>query len=153
MKVVHIIPGTADVFYCQNCMRDKELVMELRALGHEVVLVPMYLPLFSEGEELGSAEVPVFYGAVGVYLAQHFPALNKAPRWLKRLLDSRPLLRWVARKSGTTRASGLEAMTLSVLRGEHGGQKEELDKLISWLIQQAKPVLAVYQQCLAQDTP
>lgn len=113
--------------------------MELRTLGHEVVLVPMYLPLFSEGEELGSAEIPVFYGAVGVYLAQHFPALNKAPRWLKRLLDSRQLLRWVAKKSGTTRARGLEAMTLSVLRGEHGGQKAELDLLISWLTHHARP--------------
>jgi len=139
MKVVHIIPGTADVFYCQNCMRDKELVMELRALGHEVVLVPMYLPLFSEGEELGSAAVPIFYGAVGVYLAQHFPALNRAPRWLKHLLDSRHLLRWVAKQSGTTRASGLEAMTLSVLQGENGGQKDELDYLISWLIHREKP--------------
>jgi len=139
MKVVHIIPGTADVFYCQNCMRDKELVMELRALGHDVVLVPMYLPLFSEGEELGSAEVPIFYGAVGVYLAQHFPTLNKAPRWLKGLLDSRQLLRWVAKKSGTTRASGLEAMTLSVLRGENGSQKAELDHLMSWLVHHAKP--------------
>jgi len=139
MKVVHIIPGTADVFYCQNCMRDKELIMELRALGHEVVLIPMYLPLFSEGEELGSAGVPVFYGAVGVYLAQHFPVLNRAPRWLKRLLDSRRLLRWVAKKSGTTRAHGLEEMTLSVLRGENGGQKAELDHLMSWLSTQAKP--------------
>ena len=139
MKVVHIIPGTADVFYCQNCMRDKELVMELRALGHEVVLIPMYLPLFSEGEEIGSAEVPIFYGAVGVYLAQHFPILNNAPRWLKTLLDSRRLLRWVAKKSGTTRASGLEAMTLSVLRGEHGGQKAELDHLMEWLVNHAKP--------------
>ncbi len=113
--------------------------MELRALGHEVVLVPMYLPLFSEGEELGSAEVPVFYGAVGVYLAQHFPGLNRMPRWMKRLLDSRRLLRWVSKKSGTTRASGLETMTLSVLRGENGGQKDELDHLISWLGHHAKP--------------
>ena len=141
MKVVHIIPGTADVFYCQNCMRDKELVMELRALGHEVVLVPLYLPLFSEGEELGSTSVPVFYGAVGVYLSQYFPALRKAPRWMKSLLDSRRLLRWVAGKSGTTRANGLEAMTLSVLRGESGAQKAELDHLMEWLTRQAKPDL------------
>lgn len=139
MRIVHIIPGTADVFYCQNCLRDKELIMELRRLGHDVTLVPMYLPLFSEGEELGSADVPVFYGAVGVYLAQHFPLLNKAPRWLRSLLDSRRLLRWVSKKSGTTRASGLEAMTLSVLRGETGGQKEELDQLLVWLGTHAKP--------------
>lgn len=113
--------------------------MELRALGHEVVLVPLYLPLFSEGEELGSADVPIFYGAVGVYLAQFFPMLNKAPRWLKTLMDSRRLLRWVAKKSSTTRASGLEKMTLSVLRGEMGGQKNELDHLMSWLTHHAKP--------------
>ena len=139
MKIVHIIPGTGDVFYCQNCMRDKELVMALRAMGHEVTLIPMYLPLFTEGEDMGAPHIPVFYGAVGVYLAQLIPGFRLLPRWMRARLDSRRLLAWVARKSGTTRARGLEGMTLSVLKGESGGQKAELDRLVSWLKHHEKP--------------
>ena len=139
MKIVHIIPGTGDVFYCQNCMRDKELVMALRALGHDVVLVPMYLPLFTEGEDMGAPHIPVFYGAVGVYLSQMIPGFRLIPKWLRSHLDSRRLLAWVARRAGTTRATGLEAMTLSVLKGENGGQAAELDRLMSWLVNHEKP--------------
>lgn len=139
MKIVHIIPGTGDVFYCQNCMRDKELVMALRERGHDVVLVPMYLPLFTEGEDMGAPHIPVFYGAVGVYLAQVLPGFRFLPKSIRSHLDSRRLLAWVARRAGTTRAHGLEEMTLSVLSGENGGQKEELDRLVSWLANAEKP--------------
>ncbi len=45
MKVVHILPGSGGTFYCENCMRDVALVKAMRRQGHEVVLVPMYLPL------------------------------------------------------------------------------------------------------------
>jgi len=138
MKIVQIIPGVGGAYYCQNCMRDRELVMELRAMGHDVVMAPMYLPVFSEGEDI-ARDVPVFYGAVGVYLSQYIPSLSNAPRWLKRLVDSRRLLSWIASKAGTTRASGLEGMTLSVLHGENGGQKEELDRLVVWLLKEGKP--------------
>lgn len=141
MKIVHIIPGTGDVFYCQNCMRDKELVMALRARGHDVTLVPMYLPLFTEGEDMGAPNIPVFYGAVGVYLAQLVPGFRYLPDWFRNRLDSRRLLKWVARRAGTTRAQGLETMTLSVLNGEAGGQAAELDRLVSWLRDQEKPDL------------
>jgi glycosyltransferase involved in cell wall biosynthesis len=139
MKIVHIIPGTGDVFYCQNCMRDKELVLALRKLGHDVVLVPMYLPLFTEGEDMGAPHIPVFYGAVGVYLSQKLPGFRLIPKWIRSHLDSRRLLAWVARRAGTTRATGLEEMTLSVLKGENGGQSAELDRLISWLVNHEKP--------------
>jgi len=138
MKIVQIIPGVGGTFYCQNCMRDRELVMKLRAMGHDVVMAPMYLPVFSEGEDI-ARDVPVFYGAVGVYLSQYFPSISNAPRWMKRLVDSRRLLSWIAHKAGTTRASGLEDMTLSVLNGENGGQRVELNRLVEWLVKEGKP--------------
>ena len=52
------------------------------------------------------------------------------PRWLEKLLDSQKMLAWAAKKAGSTRASGLEDMTLSMLRGEHGRQAEELERLV-----------------------
>lgn len=138
MKIVHIVPGSGDSFYCQNCMRDRDLLRALQAQGHDVILVPMYLPLFSEGTEM-TAQSPLFYGAVRVYIEQYLPWLARAPRWLKALLDSRRLLRWIALKASSTRAQGLEGMTLSVLNGEQGGQKEELDRLVRWLADECRP--------------
>jgi glycosyltransferase involved in cell wall biosynthesis len=44
-----------------------------------------------------------------------------------------------ARKAGSTRAKGLEGMTISMLLGEEGGQKEELERLVDWLADEAKP--------------
>ncbi|MEI8351382.1 MAG: glycosyltransferase family 4 protein [bacterium] len=139
MKIIHIIPGTGDVFYCQNCMRDKELVMALRKQGHDVVLVPMYLPLFAEGEAFGAEQIPVFYGAVSVYLAQVVPGFQLVAPWFRRWLDHPAMLKKVSRKAGTTSARGLEAMTLSVLRGEYGRQKQELDRLMDWLTSRERP--------------
>lgn len=138
MKIVHIVPGSGDTFYCQNCLRDRELVRALRALGHDVILAPMYLPILSEGDDI-SAGAPVFYGAVGVYLSRLMPWLGGAPAWLRSAMDSRRFLAWIAKKAGTTRARGLEDMTLSVLNGESGAQKDELDRLVQWLGREIKP--------------
>ncbi len=132
MKIVQIVPGSGNTFYCQNCLRDIAMVQTLRALGHDVVMAPMYLPLFGEAADRHSGS-PVFYGAVSLYLKHALPALRHLPRWVSRLLDAPPMLAWAARKAGATRADGLEALTLSMLRGEHGGQADELERLTDWL--------------------
>ena len=61
------------------------------------------------------------------------------PGWLHRMFDSSPVLRYAARKAGSTRAHGLEEMTLSMLRGHEGYQKEELDQLVTFLRDHEKP--------------
>jgi len=132
MKIVHIVPGSGGTFYCQNCLRDEALVRELRNRGHDVILLPMYLPMFRDDPNT-TADAPVFYGAINLYLAQKFPFLRKSPAWLRQLLDAQPLLRWAAKRSGSTKAAGLEEMTISMLRGEDGNQAEELDALVAWL--------------------
>jgi glycosyltransferase involved in cell wall biosynthesis len=135
MNVIHVTPSSGGSFYCQNCLRDAALLRALRQLGHDVVMAPMYLPLTGDrGEPLG--DTPVFYGAVNLYLKQCLPFLSRAPRWLERWLDSPAVLGWAARKSGSTRAHGLEALTLSMLRGEDGRQAGQLDDLCAWLAQQ-----------------
>ena len=42
MNIVQITPG-AGAMYCGNCFRDNALVAELRKLGHNAVMVPLYL--------------------------------------------------------------------------------------------------------------
>ncbi len=51
MRVVRITPGTGDSFYCENCVRDAALVMAMRTLGHDVLMIPMYLPVAGDTEE------------------------------------------------------------------------------------------------------
>ena len=138
MKIVHIVPGSGGTFYCENCMRDNALVKALRRMGHDVVMVPLYLPMFADDPEL-SEDVPVFFGGINVYLQQKLALFRKTPRWLDRLADARWILELAARKAGTTRAAGLGDMTLSMLRGADGNQAKELDRLIKWLAENERP--------------
>jgi glycosyltransferase involved in cell wall biosynthesis len=137
MKIAHIIPGSGGSFYCGNCMRDSKYIRALKDLGHQVIKVPLYLPIFDDAHDLD--EVPVFYGAVNLYLKQQFPIFRHMPAFVEQALDSKGVLEMAARKAGSTRAKGLEEMTISMLLGEDGNQKEELERLVDWLADEAKP--------------
>lgn len=142
MKIVHVIPGSGDTFYCENCLRDGGLVRALRALGHDTMVVPLYLPLMIE--EPGAPEaLPAFFGGVNVYLQQKSWLFRQTPRWIDRLFDSPALLRWAARRQGMTRPDELAEATLSMLRGEHGRQAKELDRLLEWLSAAAPEVVCL----------
>jgi glycosyltransferase involved in cell wall biosynthesis len=135
MRIVQITPGSGGSFYCENCLRDAALVAAMRSLGHDVVMVPMYLPLEPE-KNMVTASAPIFFGGLNVYLQQKSAFFRKTPRWLDRLLDSPGLLRWMGRKAGMTSAKDLGETTISMLRGRHGHQTKELDRLTAWLAEQ-----------------
>jgi glycosyltransferase involved in cell wall biosynthesis len=132
MRIVQLTPGSGDQFYCENCLRDAALVRALRAEGAEVVLVPMYLPLSLDGRE-PLERTEVFFGGVNVYLQQKLGLFRRTPRWLDKLFDSDWLLRKVSKKAGMTSAGQLGEMTLSMLKGTHGRQVKEIDRLIEFL--------------------
>ncbi len=138
MKVVHIVPGFGNTFYCGNCLRDSSLVRTLRSAGHDATILPVYLPL-STYEDWQPEAPPVFYGAVSIYLRQIFPPLRRMPRWLHTLLNSAPVMRLAVRASGSTRANGLEGLTESMLLGEKGYQRDDLKELTRYLKTTAKP--------------
>ena len=137
MNIVQIIPGSGGSFYCGNCLRDSKFVEALRNEGHDVVKVPMYLPLFSDEHDLG--DTPVFYGAVSIYLKQLYPIFAKAPKWFDKLLNTKPMLKLAASMAGSTNAKGLEEMTVSMLLGEEGKQKEELERMVDWICENLQP--------------
>jgi len=140
MKIAYITPGTGGTFYCQNCSRDSELCKSLIALGHDVIKVQMYLPSHLDNNQNGVYS-PVFFGAINVFLKEKLPMYRYAPKWLERIFDSSVLLHLAARKSGSTRATGLEEMTISMLQGEEGRQATELDHLINYLKREIRPDL------------
>lgn len=147
MKIIHIIPGTGGTFYCQNCIRDVALVRALKSMGHDVLVVPMYLPIRFDAGTM-SSDAPVFFGGINVYLQQQFPVFRKTPHWLDRLLDSRWILQLAAAREGTTEAAGLGPMTLSMLQGAKGNQAKELHRLIDWLKQNEKPDVVHFSNAL-----
>ncbi|MBN1361437.1 MAG: glycosyltransferase family 4 protein [Sedimentisphaerales bacterium] len=132
MRIVQISPGSGDNFYCENCLRDIALVREMRRLGHDVLMVPLYLPLHADKTE-PVANAPIFFGGVNVYLQQKFSLFRRTPRWIDKLFDSRRLLEWAGRKAGMTNARDLGETTISMLEGEHGRQVKELDRFVDWL--------------------
>lgn len=126
MKIAYVAAGAAGM-YCGSCLHDNTLAKSLMQSGHEVALIPTYTPMRTDEADV-SVE-PVFYGAVNVYLQQKSTLFQRLPRPLGRLLDRPGLLRWVSRFSASTDASELGALTLSVLRAEHGRQQQELSRL------------------------
>ena len=132
MKIIQITPGTGDSFYCDNCLRDAALVTAMRSISHDVVMVPMYLPVSSDSNQ-ALDNTPIFFGGINVYLQQKSKLFQKTPRWLDRLFDSPKLLAWLARKSKMTNARDLAETAISMMRGEHGRQAKELNRLIEWL--------------------
>ena len=138
MRLVYLMPGAGGTFYCENCMRDAGLIRALTDMGHQPLMVPLYLPLQID-DRGGLRESPIFFGGINVYLQQKSALFRKTPRWVDRLLDSPRLLRWAASKAGMTQARDLAATMLSMLQGEDGRQAKELDRLVAWLATEEKP--------------
>ncbi len=124
--------------YCGNCLRDNALVATLRQMGHEVTMVPLYLPLTLD-EPDQSADTPIFFSGINVYLEQKSALFRGTPGWFRKLLGSRKLLKWASGRAAKTRAQDVGEITLSMLRGEDGNQARDLDELIAWLKAQATP--------------
>lgn len=131
MRIVLLTPGTGS-FFCGTCMRDNALALALRRLGHDALMVPLYLP--PTLDEASAAEnAPLFYGGINVYLQQQSGLFRSTPRWLDKLLDSPAALQGAAKRAGMTQARDLGPMTVSMLEGERGKQVKELERLAQWL--------------------
>ncbi len=144
MRVAVVIPGSGGSFYCENCLRDSGLTAGLTRAGVDAFPVPMYLPLFAgdsspDPGSLSGPRSPLFYGAIALYLRDRYRFFRRLPPSFDRLFNARPFLALAAGLSGSTRAAGLEEMTISMLEGEKGRQAAELDQLVSWLAREAKP--------------
>ncbi len=138
MKIVNIVPGFGGTFYCGNCLRDSVMVKTMKDRGHDAITLPVYLPLTME-DDPNETEMPVFYGAVNIYLKQNYKMFRHMPGWLEKFFNSQPILKYAAKKAGSTRAGGLESMTISMLKGADGFQKAELQQLIDFLRDHEKP--------------
>ncbi len=137
MRVVQITPGAGGM-YCGNCFRDNGLVAAWRRLGHQAIMVPLYLPLTLE-ESDSSAGTPIFFSGINVYLDHKVAWFRRAPHWLRQSFTSSTLLHWIGWFAARTSPKEVADLTLSMLRGEHGNQARDLDELVGWLRAETKP--------------
>lgn len=137
MRILSLTPGTGGTFYCQNCLRDGQMVRALRKQGHDIVVVPLYLPILLDSEGLNTGTV--FFGGVNVFLQQKAGFFRNTPRWLDKIFDSAWMLRKAASREGSTRAADLGPMTHSMLQGKDGLQRKELERLVEWLKGEPRP--------------
>ena len=123
--------------YCGSCLRDNAMATELLARGHDVMLLPVYTPTFTDEPNVSRDHVVL--GGISAYLEQYVPMFRKTPGWLDRLWDSKTVLSLASRRSISTNPKMLGEMTVSVLKGQNGYQRKEIDKLVEWLKHEPLP--------------
>ncbi len=134
--------------YCGGCFRDNALVAALRKREHEVLMVPLYLPLTLDEPDQTNG-TPTFFSGLNVYLEQKSKLFRKAPKWIHKLAGSKLVLKMVAKGAVKTRPEDVGELTLSMLLGESGNQVRELDDLIAFLkAQDEKPDVIVLSNAL-----
>jgi glycosyltransferase involved in cell wall biosynthesis len=130
VKILYLTGG-AGKMYCGSCLRDNALASELISRGHDVSLLPVYTP--TRTDEPNVSQPKVFFGGISVYLEQYVPLFRHSPRWLDRLWDANPMLKLASKGSISTSPKMLGELTVSMLKGELGFQKKEIEKLVAWL--------------------
>ena len=137
MKILHLTPGTGN-FHCGSCLRDESLIKALRRRGHDAMMLPLYLPLVTD-EEAPNPEMPVALGGVSLFLQHKFPLYRFAPKWLRRMIDSRKALMFAASKASMTSPKDLGELTLGSFAGVAGRQGAEWERLLEWIGSQPLP--------------
>ncbi|SVE22655.1 uncharacterized protein METZ01_LOCUS475509, partial [marine metagenome] len=137
VKLAFITPGTGN-YYCGACMRDNSLARNLMEAGHDVTMLPTYLPHFLD-EEPVSPDQPIFFGGINVYLQHKFSLFRHTPAWLDRIFNGKWLLRKVAQRSGMTAGKELGEITLSTFQGKDGPLAKEVEKVVHWFREHEKP--------------
>jgi glycosyltransferase involved in cell wall biosynthesis len=135
LKILFIVPGSGDTFYCGNCFRDSLHAHALRRAGHEVVIMPLYLPL---KDASFTADTPLFFPAVSLFVEQKYFRKKAIPAWVEKILNSDFALRMAASLSGTTSSNGLEDMTFSMINGNDGVFCHQVKPLIEWIKQETQ---------------
>jgi glycosyltransferase involved in cell wall biosynthesis len=136
LKILFIVPGSGDPFYCANCFRDNQQANALRRAGHDVIVAPLYLPL---KDPSFLADTPLFFPATTLYLSQKYFRKKSLPRWMEKILNSDFSLSLAASFSGSTSSGGLEEMTLSMITGDDDVFRRQVQTLVGWIREHERP--------------
>jgi len=139
MKIAYLVPGTGGAFYCGNCHRDRMFVTIMKNnQGTDVVAIPLYL--MPNRDNFGDGfEEEVFFGAISLFFKERVPGLRNMPSFIEKMLDSKPMLQFASRMSGSTTPEGLEKTTIDMITGEGPALLKETEKLMAFLSKDGKP--------------
>lgn len=132
MKIIYIASGAANM-YCGSCMHDNALAAAIRAAGEDVSLFPLYTPMRLDEENAGERQI--FYGGIKAYLMQKYPRPFLGRELLLRIAGSQSILRWMPHfdiGSAVDPVANAE-LTISMLKGEDGNQRELLQELVQYI--------------------
>ena len=132
MKIIYIASGAANM-YCGSCMHDNALAAAMKAAGEDVSLFPLYTPMRLDEESVGERQI--FYGGIKAYLMQKYPRPFLGRDLLLRVAGSQAILRMMPRfdiGSAVDPVANAE-LTISMLKGEDGNQRELLQELVQWI--------------------
>jgi glycosyltransferase involved in cell wall biosynthesis len=145
LRITYLTSGAAGMI-CGSCLNDNTLAKAFIALRHDVQLVPFYTPIRTDEENISHREL--FFGGINVYLQQKAPLLRLVPRWLDRWLDNPRLVEWASGRSVKINPHEVADLAISVLRGSHGHQRKEVERLIAWLSEGERPDVIVLSNVL-----
>ncbi len=126
MHIAFITAGGAGMF-CGSCMHDNTWTRALMAAGAEVSLLPTYTPI--RVDEADQSDRHIFLGGVNVYLNSSSSWWRRLPNGLKRVFDSRWLIKLATRFSVSNDAADLGDLTLAMLAGSDGPHRESFAEL------------------------
>lgn len=138
MKIIYIASGAANM-YCGSCMHDNALAAGMKAAGEDVSLFPLYTPMRLDEENVGESRI--FYGGIKAYLMQKYPRPFPGRDLLLRIAGSQFILRLMPRFDiGSAVDPNANAqLTVSMLKGEDGNQRELLEELVRWIKENYQP--------------
>jgi glycosyltransferase involved in cell wall biosynthesis len=146
MRIAYLVAG-AGRMHCGACAHDFLMVSHLRKLEHDVRVLPLYTPFWSDLGSL-SDEAPVYMGGIGLYLRTMRPRLARLLHPLRKMLDSRFALSMATRRAIQTDARELGPLTLSVLQGLQGPHAEEFGRVMAILERQPRPEAVILTNSL-----
>jgi glycosyltransferase involved in cell wall biosynthesis len=132
VKIIYIASGAANM-YCGSCMHDNALAAALKVAGHDVSLFPLYTPMRLDEESVGERQI--FYGGIKAYLMQKYPRPFFGRNLLFKLAGSQAILRLMPHfdiGSAVDPVANAQ-LTISMLKGEEGNQRELLQELVQWI--------------------
>ena len=132
--------------FCGSCMHDNTWARALMARGVEVSLIPTYTPIRVDEENVSDARV--FFGGINVYLSSQWHWWRAVPSFLKHWLDHPAIIRWATSKAVSNDAKQLGQLTLDMLAGESGPQREQVEELAQFIGEQLKPDIVVFSNAL-----
>ena len=145
MHIAIITAGGAGMF-CGSCMHDNTWARALMARAAQVSLIPTYTPVRLDEADVSSKHI--FFGGINVYLSSKWRWWRAMPGYLKHWLDRPGLINLATRRAVSNDASQLGQLTLDMLAGETGPEREQVEELSQFIGQQLRPDIVIFSNSL-----